>query len=449
MPPRNLTIIFATAIVSLVCYLKAERNRYAATIADAMETVSQYYVEDVDTRTLFEDAMTGMVAGLDQYSAYIGPDMLNQMNASLDQQFGGVGVEVEKKEEGEPLTVLSPLIDTPAYRAGVQAGDKILAVDGQTLVGIHLSEAIKLMRGEPGSELTVTIRRAGREDTFDVQIVREVIQIDSVFGDTRRADGSWDFHLEENRRIGYLRMTTFGQRTVEELERVLGPTDNRHPFEAIIIDLRGNAGGLLDTAIETCDLFVDSGRIVTTNGRDGVLRTSSEATDSLLVPKDIPMVMLVNQFSASASEILAACLQDHGRVVIVGERTWGKGTVQNILDLEGGRSALKLTTATYWRPSGRNIHRREGADESEDWGVTPDEGFAVSIPDELLAKVLKRRRERDRYRPPEEAAESSENTEAGETTDQNDEPADDPQLRRAIEYLEKKLLEQDASSRTA
>jgi carboxyl-terminal processing protease len=466
MPPRNLTIIFATAILSIVCYLKAERNRYAGAVADAMETVSQYYVEEVDTRTLFEDAMKGMLSGLDQYSGYIGPDTLNQMNASLDQQFGGVGVEVEKKQEDEPLTVLSPLVDTPAYRAGIQAGDKILAVDGQTLVGIHLSEAVKLMRGEPGSELMLTVLRAGRDDSFEVKIVREVIKVDSVFGDTRRADGSWDFHLAENRRIGYLRLTTFGQRTVEELEKVLSSDDDRDPFEAIILDLRGNAGGLLDTAIQTCDLFIDSGRIVSTNGRNGVERTSAEANDTLLVPKHIPMVVLVNKFSASASEILAACLQDHQRALIVGERTWGKGTVQNILDLEGGRSALKLTTATYWRPSGKNIHRHEGAEESEAWGVTPDEGFTVPLADELLEKVLIQRRQRDRYQsseeeaespeevadpsedpePPVEAAESLDDPESEETTD---EPVDDPQLRRAIEQLEEKLLEKDAASQTA
>jgi carboxyl-terminal processing protease len=455
MPPRNLTIIFATAVVSIVCYLKAERNRYAGTIADAMETVSQYYVEDVDKRALFEDAMNGMVTGLDQYSGYIGPDLLNDMNASLDQEFGGVGVEVEKKQPEEPLTVLSPLIDTPAYRAGIQAGDQILAVDGESLLGVHLSEAVKLMRGAPGSALTLTILRAGREEPFEVKIVREVIQVDSVYGDTRRADGSWDFHLAENQRIGYLRLTTFGQRTVKELERVLAPKGDRAPFESIIIDLRGNAGGLLDTAIETCDLFIDSGRIVSTNGRNGVLRSSSEATSALLIPKDIPLAVLVNNFSASASEIVAACLQDHGRAVVIGERTWGKGTVQNILDLEGGRSALKLTTATYWRPSGKNIHRREGADESEAWGVTPDEGFTVSIPDDLIEKVLAQRRQRDRYQPPEQKEDGQiEDGQTGDATSPDSEPAadekvDDPQLRRAIEYLEKKLLEQDAASQTA
>ncbi|MCA9121884.1 MAG: S41 family peptidase [Planctomycetaceae bacterium] len=443
MPPRNLTIIFFAAILSLVCYHKAERNRYATGVAEAMELVSEYYVEDVDSRTLFENAMTGMVSGLDQYSAYIGPDSLAQMNASLDQEFGGVGVEVEKKEPDQPLLVLSPLVGTPAYRAGIQAGDRVLAVDGERMIGMHLNDAVKLMRGKPGSEIVLTIDRDGHEDPFDVKIIREVITVDSVLGDTRRPDGSWDFHLEENPRIAYLRLTTFGQHTVDEVAKVLESTDERHGYEAIIIDLRGNAGGLLDAAVGMCDLFIDQGRIVSTNGRHGRLRSSYDATVEMAVPKDLPMVVLVNNFSASASEIVAACLQDHKRAIVVGERTWGKGTVQNILDLEGGHSALKLTTATYWRPSGKNIHRSKDATDEEAWGVRPNEGYVVAIPEEMLESVYLKRRDRDRYQAPDAEAEDGNAGEAeGETVD-------DPQLRRAINYLSGRLKDKDAATKTA
>jgi len=387
MPPRNLTIIFFAAILSLICYHKAERNRYVSGIADAMELVSKYYVEEVDSRKLFENAMNGMASGLDQYSGYIGPDSLNEMNASLDQEFGGVGVEVEKKEPDQPLLVLSPLVGTPAYRADIQAGDRILAVDGESMIGMHLTDAVKLMRGKPGSEIALTIGRMGREEPFDVKIVREIISVDSVLGDTRRADGSWDFHLEENPRIAYLRLTTFGQHSVEEVAQVLESTDERNGFEGIIIDLRGNAGGLLDAAIAMCDLFIEQGRIVSTNGRHGKLRSSFEATPDIVIPKDIPMVLLVNQYSASASEIVAACLQDHQRAIVIGERTWGKGTVQNILGLEGGQSALKLTTATYWRPSGKNIHRGKDAKDEDAWGVRPNKAFEVAIPEDIVERV--------------------------------------------------------------
>lgn len=455
MPPRNLTMIFFVAILSLICNRKAERNRYASGIADAMDLVSEYYVDDVDTRKLFEDAMSGMVSGLDQYSGYIGPDSLNQMNASLDQEFGGVGVEVEKKETDQPLLILSPLVGTPAYRAGIQAGDRVIAVDGEGMIGMHLNDAVKLMRGKPGSEIVLTIERTGRDTPFDVKIIREVITVDSVLGDTKRPDGSWDFHLEENPRIAYLRLTTFGQHTVEEVAKVLESTDERNGFEAIIMDLRGNAGGLLDAAVGICDLFIDEGRIVSTNGRHGTLRSSFEATPELGVPKDIPMVVLVNNFSASASEIVAACLQDHKRAIVIGERTWGKGTVQNILDLEGGRSALKLTTATYWRPSGKNIHRRKDATEDEAWGVRPNKGFEVAIPEDMIERVYLKRRNRDRYQLKPKDTEAEGEGEA-ENKAENEEPttaeveaADDPQLRRAINYLKDRLRDKDAASQTA
>lgn len=447
MPPRNLTIIFCAAIMSLICYHKAEKSRYASAVADAMDLVSEYYVEEVDSRTLFENAMAGMVSGLDQYSGYIGPDTLLQMNASLDQEFGGVGVEVEKKEPDQPLLILSPLVGTPAYRAGIQAGDRVIAVDGEGMIGMHLNDAVKLMRGKPGSEIVLTIERQGRDAAFDVKLVREVITVDSVLGDTRRPDGSWDFHLEENPRVAYLRLTTFGKHTIEEVAKILESTDERNGFEAIILDMRGNAGGLLDAAVGMCDLFIEQGRIVSTNGRSGQLRSSYEATPGIAVPKDIPIVILINNFSASASEIVAACLQDHQRAIVIGERSWGKGTVQNILDLEGGHSALKLTTATYWRPNGKNIHRRKDATDEEAWGVRPNKGFEVAIPEDIVESVYLKRRDRDRYQSTTNGADAEAQSEEPATTEID--AVDDPQLRRAIDYLNDRLRDKDAATHTA
>lgn len=447
MPPRNLTIIFFAAIMSLICYHKAEKNRYASAVADAMDLVSEYYVEEVKSRTLFENAMSGMMSGLDQYSGYIGPDTLTQMNASLDQEFGGVGVEVEKKEPDQPLLILSPLVGTPAYRAGIQAGDRVLAVDGEGMIGMHLNDAVKLMRGKPGSEIVLTIERQGRDAAFDVKIVREVITVDSVLGDTRRPDGSWDFHLEENPRVAYLRLTTFGKHTIEEVAKILESTDERNGFEAIILDMRGNAGGLLDAAVGMCDLFIEQGRIVSTNGRSGQLRKSYEATPGIAVPKDIPVVILINNFSASASEIVAACLQDHQRAIVIGERSYGKGTVQNILDLEGGHSALKLTTATYWRPNGKNIHRRKDATDEEAWGVRPNKGFEVAIPEDIVERVYLKRRDRDRYQPTTNGADAEAQSEEAATMEID--AVDDPQLRRAIDYLNDRLRDKDAATHTA
>jgi carboxyl-terminal processing protease len=286
------------------------------------------------------------------------------------------------------------------------------------------------MRGKPGSSVTLKVRHAGSKDEVEVVVVREVIKVDSLLGDVRRSDGSWDFHLQENPRVGFLRLTTFGQHSAVEIKTALGG-DRSCPFDGVILDLRDNAGGLLDAAVDTCDLFLDGGRIVSTRGRDGRERSTYDATPSMVMPPTIPVVVLINKYSASASEIVAACLQDHHRVVVIGERSWGKGTVQNLLEIEGGRSALKLTTASYWRPTGKNIHRRKDASESEEWGVKPDPGLEVKVSDEEWQKVEIARRNRILGRHTENG------TEPKQSPDQP--PVEDRQLRKAIEYLQEKM----------
>mgnify|MGYP005843009741 CR=1 FL=1 len=438
MPPRNVTVIFVAAIVSLACYQKASRNRYASVVAEAMRLIDHFYLEKLDERDkrkLFEDAMNGMVEGLDPYSAYIDPESLKEMEASLDQEFGGVGIEVEKSSVSEPLTVLSPLVGSPAYRAGMRAGDRILEIDGASTIGLPQKDAVQRMRGKPGSPVTLLVRHADSQQPVTMTIVREVIVVDSVLGDTRRADGSWDYHLAGNPRIGLLRIATFGKHTAEELERALSSSEKPGPpLEGLIIDLRGNAGGLLQSAVEVCDLFLDRGLIVSTKGRDGRIEETYQATATTKVPPHLPVAVLVNKYSASASEIVAACLQDHRRAVVVGSRSWGKGTVQNVFKLEGGRSALRLTTAGYSRPSGKNIHRRKDAPEEEDWGVLPDPGMQVPLTDEETQQVFIRRRERDFVNPPTHPRAESAPRDSSKTP-----LADDPQLRRAIQYIESRL----------
>jgi carboxyl-terminal processing protease len=281
------------------------------------------------------------------------------------------------------------------------------------------------MRGRPGDPVKLLVRHADELDPVDITIVREVIVVQSVLGDTRREDGAWEYHLEQDPRIGYLRITTFGKHTVEELQNILADS----PYEALLIDLRGNAGGLLNAAVETCDLFIATGPIVSTRGREGVVRHTYPATGQTAVESEMPIAVLVNGFSASASEIVSACLQDYGRAVVVGDRTWGKGTVQNILEMEGGQSALRLTTATYWRPSGENIHRHKEADETEAWGVRPNEGFEVVYDEEEAMRVFEDRRARDinRRATPEE-------------------PVVDRQLERALDYLDETLGETGAAA---
>jgi carboxyl-terminal processing protease len=453
MPLRNLTVILLTFVLSLACYQKAQKNRYASVIGDAMEMVDLHYIEEVDRRDLFESAMRGMVQSLDQYSAYIGPEAFEDIEVVLDQEFGGVGVEIEKREASDPLTVLSPIVGTPAYRAGIGAGDQILEINGTSTIGLEMKDAVHLMRGKPGTEVLLSILRPGGEELVEITVVREIIMVDSVLGDTRRPDDTWDFHLDANRRIGYFRVTTFGKHTGEELARALNSDQQvAPPFEAMILDLRGNAGGLLDAAVDVCRLFINNGVIVSTSDREGKILSRYAANGAAVVPQKIPLAILVNNYSASASEIVAACLQDHERAVVVGARTWGKGTVQNIFELEGGRSALKLTTAGYQRPSGENIHRRKNDTEDDRWGVSPNPGFEVILPDEEAQAVFQQRRRQDVLANGNaNGGGTSTDTVDSTTGDPNDtgEEVEDRQLNRALEYLEKELRQLDAQSRTA
>lgn len=454
MPLRNLTVIFVTALFSLICYQKAEHNRYASSVAEAMRLVEDFYVEEVDSRELFENAMTGMVQGLDQYSKYIGPEPFRQLEEDLDQEFGGIGIEIAKKDDDAPLIVLSPLIHTPAHRAGIRAGDTIWEISGVPTVGMSRTDSVKRMRGKPGEPIDLSVKHAGEEKLLPMTIEREIILVQSIKGDVRLPDGSWDFHLAENPRIGYLRLGTFGKHTVDELKTILTDVTMVPPLEAIILDLRGNSGGLLNAAVDTCDALIGKGRIVSTRGRDGSIRSNYVATPATILGAKVPVAVLVNGLSASASEIVAACLQDHHRAVVVGERTWGKGTVQNILELEGGRSALKLTTASYWRPSGENIHRGRDVGEDKPWGVKPNAGYDIPLEADDVRRIAWDRERRDlspglieAY--PEILDTLRERFESADPAELPDEPYDDPQLRRAIEYIEENLRKIDAEARTA
>jgi len=326
--------------------------------------------------------------------------------------------------------VVNPLFDTPASRAGVRAGDVILAIDGKDTATMSYRDAVQLIRGLPGEPVRLTLLHVGEEKPVDLVIQRAIIPIESVLGDARRADGDWSFQLQSDPRIMYVRVINFGENTVDELKQALRGKSMR----ALILDLRDNAGGLLDAAVGTCEMFLDGGTIVTIRGRDGEVRRTYEADGEPLLPKDVPLVVLVNHFSASASEIVAACLQDHGRAKIAGQRTWGKGTVQNVIPLEAGRAALKLTTASYWRPSGKNIHRLKDAPEEAEWGVRPDPGLEVKLTEEQADAVRQARRRRDIGAGPDDASTKSGGTEKTPQTT----PADDAQLRNAVEYLQQR-----------
>ena len=396
MPARNLLVICLAAIISLACYHRAAHNRWASTIANAIGTIEANFVEPIDSRELFEGSMNGMVKQLDEYSGYVSPDAYDQLLEDLDQEFGGVGIIVDVDPDTERLMVLSPFVGTPAYDAGMRAGDLIMAIEGQDTEGLDSSDTIKMIRGAPGTDVTLTILPFGEKDTRQVTLTRAIIPIESVLGDRRLKDGSWEFFLEAHPEIGYIRLSSFGENTADDLkDAYLEVAARDQETLGLIIDLRQNPGGLLETAVEVCDLFLSSGDIVSIRGRDKLVARRYEAKNGTLVSPDLPLAILVDHYSASASEIVSACLQDHERAIIIGERSWGKGTVQSVLELEGGRSALRLTTATYWRPSGKNIHRLAKSKTTDDWGVSPNEGYEVKFEKDEFLNVLRERRKRD------------------------------------------------------
>ncbi len=422
MPRRNFHLLLVFAALSLVCYLNADR--YGQILVYAMDQIDDRYLEKIDRSELFQGAMQGMVSRLDEYSAYISPAAVEQFQESLDQKFGGLGMQVSLDPQTKQLTVMSPMVGTPAYEAGIRAGDKILRIDNQSTQGLSLRDAVDRMRGKPGEPILLSILHVGDDKPIDVKIVRDVIQVDTVLGDTREPDGAWNYFLEGHDRIGYLRVNTFAEKTPEELEHALKWL-TKHRMRGLILDLRNDPGGLLTAAIDVCDLFVDSGVIVTTRRRDGRIRETFTAGKRHTYT-GFPMAVLINQYSASASEIVAACLQDHNRAVVVGQRSWGKGTVQEVIDLESGQGVLKLTTASYWRPNGRNIHRTSDAEDNGHWGVSPNKGYEVKVEGEELTKLLGDRLHRDVYRPNDSPPEDA------------PEPFTDPQLEKAVEYIEKK-----------
>ncbi len=438
MPRRNLLAIVLIVVAAVLCYQRVERNPYGRYLSQVLATIQQRALEPVPQRELFDGAMEGIVGRLDEYTDYISSAETAEFEAELEQQFGGVGVMI--KLEGDPddpeapkqlVVVNPPLFGTPARGAGILAGDRILAIDGQAVAGMTMREIIRLMRGEVGEPVVLTVLHQGEKEPEDLTLQRAIIRVPSVLGDRPLGDGHWDFTLPYSPRLGYIRVTSFGEKTAEEIAAVLEELQEQR-VAGLILDLRDNPGGLLTSAVETCDLFLPAGLpIVSIKGRGGELERAYYSSEGRVWP-DLPIAILVNKYTASASEIVAACLQDHDRAVVVGARTWGKGTVQHVLPIEGGKSLLKLTAASYWRPSGANIHRVSGATEDDAWGVMPNEGMNVPLTDEQFAQLHRYRAERDVYAPPETAAAPPEPP--SETPLEND-----PQLRRAVEVLQETL----------
>lgn len=332
--------------------------------SQVLAEVEDRYVDDIDEEAAIRAAINGMLSSLDPHSVYLSPDDLQGLQEQTRGEYGGLGLEVTS-EDGA-VKVVSPIDGTPASRAGLQSGDYLTAINGESIIGLTLSEAVDRMRGAAGTEVTVRVHREGTEP-FDVTLTREVIQVRAV---TTR--------VEEM--IGIIRISTFNEQTYPALQdgvrQIMRETGGRP--RGVILDLRNNPGGLLPTAIDVADAFLNRGEIVHTRGRrQSDMQLFTARNGDLL--NGLPMVVLINGGSASASEIVAGALQDHDRALIVGMASFGKGSVQTVLPIDGGREgALKLTTARYYTPSGRSI---QGA------GIEPDREIAnARIPPEELAR---------------------------------------------------------------
>lgn len=387
MLPRNLTLLLSVLVISFACYAIYLRTRSAMMVGEAIEMIDRYYVEPVDRRELLTSAMAGMTSTLDQHSEYIPPVSYQAFQDTIQQEFAGIGIYVDQPVEGEPVRVITPLVGSPALRAGLMPGDAILEVDGEYVGDMDIRSVSERLRGPIATTVQLLVERG--EEKLEVKVRRDTIQLESVIGDYRNGGNEWVYRLKQHPDIVYVRMTSFGDKTVSELRSVLSRLMPKPDVSGFVLDLRGNGGGLLTAAVDVCDMFLSSGRIVSTKTRGGVVEDEVSATAGTLVPPDMPIAILIDEHSASASEIVAAALQDHGRATIVGTRSYGKGTVQNILPLEYGRSALRLTVAKYYRPSDQNIHR--GVDDTEEdvWGVSPDPGMDVKIAEDDIRQLAR------------------------------------------------------------
>ncbi len=311
------------------------------TFTEVFAKIKHDYVESVDDRQLLEDAIRGMLQGLDPHSTYLDRESYKDLQEGTSGEFGGLGIEVGM-EDGF-IKVISPIDGTPAEESGIEAGDLIIRLDSKAVKGMSLNEAVDLMRGKPGTDIILTILREGEEAPLEITLTRAIITAKSIISEI----------LEPG--FGYVRISSFQTHTAEDLRRSLDKLKekNKNSLSGLILDLRNNPGGILNAAVGVSDLFLDNGLIVYTEGRiqDSKLKFNAKPSDIL---KDAPLIVLVNGGSASASEIVAGALQDHDRAIIMGERTFGKGSVQTILPMNDN-AALKLTTARYFTPSGRSI----------------------------------------------------------------------------------------------
>ena len=349
MTIKRFIIILSFIVFFIERGYSSEANIYKKIdlFGEVLEKINKEYVDEIDQSESMDSAINGLLQSLDPYSAYMSPEIFNEMQTETSGEFGGLGIEVSM--ESGVVKVISPIDDTPASRAGIKAGDYIVKIDDIQVQGKSLSEAVDLMRGPVGSDIELTIRRRGEKKALTFTIVREIIQIKSVKADL----------LNEN--IGYIRLTSFNENSSKQIKNEIEKFEKNKNIKSYILDLRNNPGGLLSQAIRISDYFLDNGEIVSTKSRK-----ASENRKWFAQKGDLTngktLLVLINYGSASASEIVAGALKDHKRAILIGESSYGKGSVQSIIPLKND-GAIRLTVAKYYLPSGKSI---------SEVGVTPD-----------------------------------------------------------------------------
>ena len=349
MKKLYIYLLFIFSVLNLNSAISDETDIYKKIdlFGEVLEKINEEYVEDINQSESMDSAINGLLQSLDPYSAYLSPDNFEEMQTETSGEFGGLGIEVSM--EAGVVKVITPLDDTPASRAGLKAGDYIVKINDVQVQGKTLSEAVEIMRGPVGSDIEITVRRRGVKKALQFTLTREIIEIQSVKSDL----------LDNN--IGYLRLTSFNENSAQQIKKRINELDKDKKTKAFILDLRNNPGGLLSQAIKITDYFLDNGEIVSTKSRKASENRKWFARDGDLTDGK-PLVVLINYGSASASEIVAGALKDHKRAIILGENSYGKGSVQSIIPLRND-GAIRLTIAKYYLPSGTSI---------SEVGVTPD-----------------------------------------------------------------------------
>jgi carboxyl-terminal processing protease len=418
MPRRNLVWILGFLLVSLFAWTTVQGGLAPphgplqfikgfpgqgrdydnlALFIDVMQHIDMNYVRQLspdERRKFIEAAIQGGLSSLDPHSSFSNPKEAQSLKKQLEGKYGGIGVQVVVNRDTGHAVIISPILGSPALKAGLRPGDEIEKINGQPLVAQTSEDVVEKISGPPGTPVTLSVRRRGSGKLIELTLQRAEIHLETLLGDQRQPNKDWDFLIDKSQKIGYIRINSYNPETVKELRAVVEHLEEEGA-RGLVLDLRNNPGGSLEGAVEMCDLFLEKGDIVRIEGRSDEARVyTAKPEGTLFLPAAThPMVVLVNKNSASASEIVSGCLQDHHRAVIMGERTYGKGSVQRVYPMEHGSSNLRLTTAKYLRPSGKNIHRFVDSKEQDEWGVRPDIEVKLTPQEEL--DWLLGRRDRD------------------------------------------------------